>query len=117
VAIITVENFGLTLLQSNVRSDEYSSIPETALHLLHRIVIAIRAVVPKEFALGVKFNAADYLDDEDHPPSTNSIQQEDRALNHVSAIASWGSVDFIEISGGDYEKPGPNPAKNCLPGI
>ena len=30
----------------------------------------------------------------------------DLALEHILAMAQWGGVDIIEISGGDYEKPG-----------
>ena len=28
-----------------------------------------------------------------------------RALQHVREIGKWGLVDFIEVSGGDYEDP------------
>ncbi|KAF9459660.1 hypothetical protein BDZ94DRAFT_1199167 [Collybia nuda] len=91
--------------KSNTRSDEYSSRPGAALHLLHRIIIAIREVVPPGFVLGVKINAADYAESDEGASSNAASEQETRALNHVSTIASWGFVDFVEISGGDYEKP------------
>jgi hypothetical protein len=32
--------------------------------------------------------------------------QEQDALDNVKWIAEHGGVDFIEISGGDYERPG-----------
>ncbi|KAJ7067686.1 hypothetical protein B0H15DRAFT_871985 [Mycena belliarum] len=79
--------------KANARTDEYSCSPSNALRLLSRIVFETRAVVPSDFILGLKINAADYADS-----STP-------ALDHVRTIASWGSIDFIEISGGDYEKP------------
>ncbi|KAJ6615132.1 hypothetical protein B0H10DRAFT_1801780 [Mycena sp. CBHHK59/15] len=84
--------------KSNKRTDEYSCSPDNVLRLLHRIVSQIRATVPSDFVLGVKFNAADYADD-------LVAATESPALDHVRSIAGWGSVDFIEISGGDYEKP------------
>ncbi len=47
--------------------------------------------------MGIKLNAGDYVvggfDDAD-------------AKSHLLEIASWGLVDWIEISGGDYENPG-----------
>ncbi|KAJ7064666.1 hypothetical protein C8F01DRAFT_1021303 [Mycena amicta] len=77
--------------KSNKRTDEYSP---HSLRLLSRVVHEIRLVVPSDFVLGVKMNSADYTDAAGPDP-----------LQHVRAIASWGLVDFIEISGGDYEKP------------
>jgi hypothetical protein len=41
--------------------------------------------------------------DRDHRSINSS---ETRALEHVLALANWGTVDFIDISGGDYENPG-----------
>lgn len=60
---------------------------------MHRI----RKVVPSEFALGVKLNAGDYV---------GGKLGDDDARNHLLEIASWGLIDWIEISGGDYENPG-----------
>ncbi|KAK7039699.1 Nadph dehydrogenase [Favolaschia claudopus] len=75
--------------KSNKRTDSYGEDP---LRLLHRIVVDTRAAVPDDFVLGLKINSADY-------------EGESRALEHIRIIAEWGLVDFIEISGGDYEKP------------
>jgi 2,4-dienoyl-CoA reductase-like NADH-dependent reductase (Old Yellow Enzyme family) len=83
--------------QTNRREDEYSVDGDNALRLLHRIVLGIRKSVPKDFVLGIKLNAGDYVD---------GMTCQDRALDHVCTIASWNRVDFIEISGGDYENPG-----------
>ena len=74
---------------------------------------AIRYVVPSNFVLGIKINAADYVTtacDDKH--KQDSIPPD--ALHHIHDIASWGLVDFIEISGGDYEMPG---TILCLPVI
>ncbi|KAJ6577767.1 hypothetical protein B0H19DRAFT_1121306 [Mycena capillaripes] len=84
--------------KSNTRTDDYSCSPSNALRLLQRIVTETRAAVPSDFILGLKINAADYAD-------SNAAGEVSPALDHVRTIASWGSVDFIEISGGDYEKP------------
>ncbi|KAI0764509.1 FMN-linked oxidoreductase [Trametes elegans] len=85
--------------QSNRRTDEYSADTDP-LHLLRDVVQAIRApgVVPDDFVVGVKLNSADYARD-------NASLLENRALDHVREIGAWGLVDFIEVSGGDYEDP------------
>lgn len=105
------------MTQTNRRTDEYSA-HDNPLHLLHQIVTSIRApgVVPQDFVLGVKLNAADYVDssqsgDAVNNPSDTALDEE-RPLKHIQEIASWGMVDFIEVSGGDYESPG----KHCLRG-
>lgn len=54
----------------------------------------IRGSTKPSFVLGVKLNAADYVE---------GGQDESIALEHVKTIASWKLFDFIEISGGDYE--------------
>ncbi|OBZ70792.1 hypothetical protein A0H81_09243 [Grifola frondosa] len=46
-------------------------------------------IIPANFVLGVKLNAADYMD---------SSQDRDLALQHVQEIASWRMVDFVKIS-------------------
>ncbi|KAF7336176.1 Nadph dehydrogenase [Mycena venus] len=86
--------------KSNTRVDEYSCSPSNALRLLHCIVTETRAAVPSNFILGLKINSADYA--ESCTPGDASASP---VLDHILTIASWGSVDFIEISGGDYEKP------------
>ncbi|GJE85310.1 FMN-linked oxidoreductase [Phanerochaete sordida] len=81
--------------QSNVRMDEYSS-STSPLRLLSQVVLAIREVVPPRFAIGIKLNAADYA---------QGSCDEDLVLQHVREIAEWRTVDFIEVSGGNYENP------------
>ncbi|THH30911.1 hypothetical protein EUX98_g3302 [Antrodiella citrinella] len=79
--------------QANIRTDEYSSRTNPLL-FLHRIVTAIRlpGVVPADFVLGIKLNAADYVD-----TAAGIVASEDRALEHLQAIAGWGLLDFIEV--------------------
>ena len=71
--------------------------------MLFEIVEAIRKVVPMAFAIGIKINSADYV-----TSGGSEVDQydEQRVLEHICTIASWGTIDFIEISGGDYERPG-----------
>lgn len=63
----------------------------------------------------MKINSADYLDrtTEDDTVEPKGRQYPSpgrktitRALEHVRTISLWGNIDFIEISGGDYENPG-----------
>ena len=58
---------------------------------------SIRKQVPSDFILGIKLNAADYID------SGYNVFD---ARQHLISIASWECIDFIELSGGDYESPG-----------
>ncbi|KII87794.1 hypothetical protein PLICRDRAFT_111699 [Plicaturopsis crispa FD-325 SS-3] len=85
--------------KTNIRTDEWGQ----PLRLLHRIINAVRAAVPTRFALGLKVNASDYVGAVVGEGIDSDITIV--ALNHVREIASWGGVDFIEISGGDYEDP------------
>jgi 2,4-dienoyl-CoA reductase-like NADH-dependent reductase (Old Yellow Enzyme family) len=55
--------------------------------------------VPPNFVIGIKLNASDYVSGQD------IADAEKQAQEHIRDIASWG-LDFIEISGGDYEAPG-----------
>lgn len=82
--------------QSNKRTDEYGE----KLYLLRRIVTEVRRSVPKDFIVGVKLNSADFVDGKAVTTSDG------RPLQHVRDIVSWGLIDFMEITGGDYENPG-----------
>jgi 2,4-dienoyl-CoA reductase-like NADH-dependent reductase (Old Yellow Enzyme family) len=72
--------------------------------MLFELVEAIRKVVPPAFAIGIKINSADYVTS--GGPAEADRHGEQRILDHIRTITSWGTIDFIEISGGDYEKPG-----------
>lgn len=76
--------------------------------MIYEIVSAIRSSrsIPSDFIVGIKLNAADYI----AKKSTTSdgiddTADEERVLAHVREIASWKMVDFIEVSGGNYESP------------
>jgi len=82
--------------QSNQRTDEYGE----KLYLLHRIATEIRRNVPKDFVVGIKINSADFID------RKAVAMSDEKVLQHIRVIVSWGIIDFLEITGGDYENPG-----------
>ncbi|KAI0302385.1 hypothetical protein B0F90DRAFT_1925132 [Multifurca ochricompacta] len=90
--------------KSNIRDDAYSA-HHAPLHLLQRIVTSIRKVLPRPFVLGVKLSSSDYVGADSLPNPRAEEEAEDSALAHVVNVARWDMVDFIEISGGDYENP------------
>ncbi|KAF5320851.1 hypothetical protein D9619_000268 [Psilocybe cf. subviscida] len=85
--------------KSNTRKDAYSV--DKALDLIKTISKGIRDATAPDFIIAIKLNAADYSSSDG-----NSLTDwERKALKDVVDIAGWGLVDFIEISGGDYENP------------
>lgn len=90
---------------ANIRTDEYSATSANSLNLLHRLITSIRGIVPSTFVVGIKINSSDYIDSTAGQDEVKKFQQEQRALGHLRTIWSWGLVDFIEVSGGTYEKP------------
>ena len=89
--------------QANKRQDKWGGPDYLA--VLRHIVSEIRALIPEsaKFVIGVKVNAGDYV---------QAGVENDKALKDVINISNFGElmpgdgVDFIEISGGDYEQPG-----------
>ncbi|KDQ11347.1 hypothetical protein BOTBODRAFT_114606 [Botryobasidium botryosum FD-172 SS1] len=84
--------------KTNLRQPPYGYPNE--LNVLKKIVKRIRSFAPPAFVIGIKLNAADYA---------SGGLSDQHALEHVKTIAGWAGeragVDFIEISGGDYEQP------------
>ncbi|KIJ55026.1 hypothetical protein M422DRAFT_24885 [Sphaerobolus stellatus SS14] len=76
---------------TDMREDQYRN----GFLLTEQIIKRIRSELPSNFVLGVKLNAGDY---------TKGGMTEPEALRHVKSLSNLG-VDFIEISGGDYENP------------
>ena len=71
------------------------------MYILRRIATEIRRNVLKDFILGIKLNSADFVD-------RNAVSSSnEKVLQYVRDIVSWEFFDFLEISGGDYENPGP----------
>ena len=81
--------------RTNHRQDEWGGSLENRARLLIEIVQGIRAHVSPGFILGVKLNSSDF--------QKGGFNQED-AKNVALALESCG-IDFLEVSGGSYEKP------------
>ena len=79
----------------NRREDKWGGCLENRMRFLVEIYQAIRAVVQPEFLVGLKLNSADFQ--KGGFDETDSIQV-------VQKMAELG-IDFIEISGGNYENP------------
>lgn len=77
---------------------------QNALDIIQTIVSNIRERTSSTFIICIKLNAAEYTSAAD--PNHSLSDSEQRAMDHILAMATWGLLDFIEISGGDYEKPG-----------
>ncbi|KAB8349864.1 hypothetical protein FH972_023877 [Carpinus fangiana] len=80
---------------SNTRQDAWGGTPAKRAKIVCDVVEAIRQVVPKEFAVGIKINSADHQQE-------NGLAD---CLEQVQLITQGGGVDFLEISGGTYENP------------
>ena len=75
--------------------------------MLKKIVFSVRASddIPDDFIIGIKLNAADYVVKE-HDTDRSDRWSTELPFRHVKEISAWEAVDFIEISGGNYENPG-----------
>ncbi|KAL4957427.1 hypothetical protein BDW69DRAFT_156293 [Aspergillus filifer] len=79
--------------KSNTRTDAYGGSAAARAKFVLDIISQIRSAVPATFAIGIKFNSADY----------NSASFED-TMTQIGLLAGAG-IDFLEISGGSYEDP------------
>ena len=79
----------------NQRTDKWGGSLENRMRFLVKIYQGIRAVVRPEFLVGLKLNSADFQ--KGGFDETDSIQV-------VQKMSELG-IDFIEISGGNYESP------------
>ncbi|CBQ72098.1 related to NADH oxidase [Sporisorium reilianum SRZ2] len=82
--------------KTNLRTDEYGGSAENRARLMLEIVELVRKQVGDDFLIGVKLNSSDYVQ--------GGLTEEDALLN-IKWLAETGSVDFVEISGGNYENP------------
>ncbi|KAJ8125827.1 hypothetical protein O1611_g7810 [Lasiodiplodia mahajangana] len=80
--------------ESNQRTDEYGGSAAARAKIVLEIIAAIRAAVPKTFCVGIKLNSADVR-------SANQLGDTIKQLKLIAAT----EIDFLEISGGSYEKP------------
>ncbi|HDL5699964.1 TPA: NADH:flavin oxidoreductase/NADH oxidase family protein [Mannheimia haemolytica] len=79
----------------NRREDEYGGSLANRMRFLIEIYQGIRATVGKDFLVGVKLNSADF--------QKGGFDEQD-SLQVVATLSQLG-IDFIEISGGNYESP------------
>ncbi|MFA9485700.1 MULTISPECIES: hypothetical protein [unclassified Moraxella] len=86
----------------NRREDEYGGSLENRMRLLIKIYTAIRQAVGADFLVGVKLNSADF--------QKGGFDENDSiaVVKHLSEL----EIDFIEISGGNYESPAMMGAKD-----
>ncbi len=79
----------------NRRTDKWGGSLENRMRFLVEIYQAIRAVVQPEFLVGLKLNSADF--------QKGGFDESD-SIQVVQKMSELG-IDFIEISGGNYESP------------
>jgi 2,4-dienoyl-CoA reductase-like NADH-dependent reductase (Old Yellow Enzyme family) len=79
----------------NRRTDQWGGSLANRSRLLLRVVERIRETVSSDFAVGVKLNAGDFV--------KGGLEVEDA----IAVMGELGrrSIDFIEVSGGTFERP------------
>ncbi|KAG5920412.1 hypothetical protein E4U42_006203 [Claviceps africana] len=80
--------------KTNHRTDDYGGSPKKRAKIVVDILRAVRAVVPKDFCVGIKLNSVDH----------QSEQELHGCIEQLEDIVAAG-IDFLEISGGSYEDP------------
>jgi 2,4-dienoyl-CoA reductase-like NADH-dependent reductase (Old Yellow Enzyme family) len=80
---------------TNQRTDQWGGSLENRARLLYQVIKAIQKVLPKEAAISVKLNSADF--------QRGGFDSED-ALAVVKELGEL-NVDLVELSGGSYESP------------
>lgn len=78
----------------NKRTDAFGGSPTKRAKIIVDIVQAMRAVTPKGFTIGIKFNSVDHQ-------SESELKD---CIEQLKAIVD-ASIDFLEVSGGSYEDP------------
>lgn len=79
----------------NRREDEWGGSLVNRMNFLLKIYQGIRANVSKDFLVGIKLNSADFQ---------KGGFDESESIQVVQKLSELG-IDFIEISGGNYESP------------
>jgi 2,4-dienoyl-CoA reductase-like NADH-dependent reductase (Old Yellow Enzyme family) len=80
---------------SNQRTDSYGGSLENRARLVLEIIRAMRAVTRPSFGLGIKINSADF--------QRGGFDGDD--FKRVVQLLDGEAIDFIEVSGGNYEAP------------
>ena len=79
----------------NRRTDKYGGSLENRIRFLKEIYLGMREELGKDFPIGIKINSTDFKED--------GLTEED-SLETIVELANLG-LDFVEISGGTYERP------------
>ena len=79
----------------NRRTDKYGGSLENRMRFLKEIYLGMREELGKDFTIGIKINSTDFKED--------GLTEED-SLKTIVELANLG-LDFVEISGGTYERP------------
>lgn len=79
----------------NRRTDKYGGSLENRMRFLKEIYLGMREELGKDFTIGIKINSTDFNED--------GLTEED-SLKTIIELANLG-LDFVEISGGTYERP------------
>lgn len=79
----------------NRRTDKYGGSLENRMRFLKEIYLGMRVELGKNFTIGIKINSTDFKED--------GLTEED-SLKTIIELANLG-LDFVEISGGTYERP------------
>ena len=79
----------------NRRTDKYGGSLENRMRFLKEIYLGMREELGKDFTIGIKINSTDFKED--------GLTEED-SLETIVELANLG-LDFVEISGGTYERP------------
>lgn len=79
----------------NRRTDKYGGSLENKMRFLKEIYLGMREELGKDFTIGIKINSTDFKED--------GLTEED-SLKTIIELANLG-LDFVEISGGTYERP------------
>ncbi|EEY23468.1 NADPH dehydrogenase [Verticillium alfalfae VaMs.102] len=91
--------------KTNTRTDEYGGSPAKRARFAVEIIDAIRAVVPKEFCVGIKLNSVDHQSEAELGDCVEQLK-----------LITQAGVDFIEVSGGTYEDPTMNLGPSAVEG-
>ncbi len=83
--------------RTNKRTDKYGGSLENRSRMLTEVIEAVKKVVGPKKIVGVKLNSADF--------TRGGFSHED-SLQVIKNIHKQALVDFIEISGGNYEQIG-----------
>lgn len=79
----------------NRRTDKYGGSLENRMRFLKEIYLGMREELGRDFPIGIKINSTDFKED--------GLTEED-SLETIVELANLG-LDFVEISGGTYERP------------